>query len=229
MTRLTGALARVALLAAGVIALAVSGVSVMDRHAPASSRVAAVSTGRVYAVVDGDTVRVREGGRDLGRVRLLGVQAPEVARDGRPAECGADEATRALVGLVHQRDVVLRADPDEDDRDQHGRPLRYLEVDGRDVGEQLLRAGVARTYFPSRAKAAAYTTAQAATQAHPAGVWAACTLWHGVASPRGAGQPGDFLLEMRERVAGSRVQSTPDSRGRDGRRAGAAGGLGRVL
>ena len=34
------------------------------------------------------------------RVRLLGIDTPEVARDDTPAECGADLATKALATLI---------------------------------------------------------------------------------------------------------------------------------
>ena len=53
------------------------------------------------AVVDGDTLRVEDlGGRELGRVRLLGIDAPEVAHPPASAGCYADQATDLLEELA---------------------------------------------------------------------------------------------------------------------------------
>ena len=71
---------------------------------------------RVTAVVDGDTLRVEDlGGRELGRVRLLGIDAPEVAHPPAPEECYADQATDLLEELASVIDatdaVALTAAP----------------------------------------------------------------------------------------------------------------------
>ena len=60
---------------------------------------APTGTARVERVIDGDTIVVRIG-RGTERVRLIGIDAPEVAKRGEPGECFGDEATRILCGLV---------------------------------------------------------------------------------------------------------------------------------
>ncbi len=95
-------------------------------------------TFRVEYVVDGDTVRLRNG----ETVRLAGIDTPE------RGECGADQATRALQRLVLGREVRL-GETDED-RDQYGRLLRYLDVDGVDAGLSQIRAGLAVARYDSR-------------------------------------------------------------------------------
>lgn len=89
----------------------------------------------VTEVLDGDTLRAQDrSGKDLGRVRLLGVGASELARDGRPAQCWAEEASAALrtVTPVGAR-ITVQRDPTQPDRDSYGRLLRYVGRQGIDV------------------------------------------------------------------------------------------------
>jgi hypothetical protein len=61
----------------------------------------------VLRVVDGDTLRVRLNGKSE-RVRLLGIDAPEVSHNGRAAECFGDAATQEL---THPRCPTMAAPP----------------------------------------------------------------------------------------------------------------------
>ncbi len=109
----------------------------------------------VDRVVDGDTVRVvaapggtiPEGGSI--RVRLLNVDAPEVARDGRPAQCLADAATARLSTVLPATSLVWLA-ADREERDQYDRPLRGVWTDGGVfVNELLVEEGLAEAVlFP---------------------------------------------------------------------------------
>lgn len=121
---------------------------------------------RVVEVVDGDTVVVALDG-ERERVRLIGINAPE------RGECLAEEAARWLRDRTAGRDVELV--PDRTDRDQYGRLLRYVELDGADVGAELVRAGLAlaRRYPPDNARADEYEDAQAAAEDAGAGMWGA--------------------------------------------------------
>lgn len=103
---------------------------------------------RIVDVIDGDTIGVESlTGRDLGRVRLLGIDSPELARGTDPAECYAEAATDELASMLPTgRLVRLRPDPQQRDRDVYGRLLRYAEYDGVDVSTALLRVGAARLY-----------------------------------------------------------------------------------
>lgn len=132
----------------------------------------------VTDVLDGDTLRVRTpDGRDLGRVRLLGINAPEIAHPPDTADCYGEAATRALGRLTPEGSrVVLRGDPTQNDRDVYGRMLRYIDYDGGDVALELLDAGAARLYDSrtpvqrTEVYAAAAETAQGAGR----GLWGAC-------------------------------------------------------
>ena len=90
-------------------------------------------------VNDGDTLTL-EGGR---KVRLVQVDAPELTTD-----CYGREALRALIGLTPKGTrVVLVRDPELDDRDQHGRLLRYVYVAEQNVNVELVERGAASPYY----------------------------------------------------------------------------------
>ena len=110
--------------------------------------------GRVAHVVDGDTLDV---GRE--RVRVLGIDTPE------RGECGYAPASRATAGLALGRVIQLEADETQAARDRFGRTLAYVRLpDGRDLGEVLLRRGLARTFVVGRpfARVEAYREAERA-------------------------------------------------------------------
>jgi micrococcal nuclease len=90
-------------------------------------------------VNDGDTVTL-VGGR---KVRLVQVDAPELTTD-----CYGREALLALIALTpNGTRVVLVGDPELDDRDRHGRLLRYVYVGERNVNVELVRRGAASPYY----------------------------------------------------------------------------------
>lgn len=93
---------------------------------------------RVRHVVDGDTV-VLDDGR---LVRLLGINAPELGRDGAPDEPLAREARTRLNRLVQGQRVQLRFEAQTEDH--YGRLLAHVTLhDGTDVQALLLREGLA--------------------------------------------------------------------------------------
>ncbi len=98
--------------------------------------VAAVLVGTAR-VVDGDGVR-------FGRVevRLQGIAAPEDNAAARDA--GGPEASAALSRLADGREVSCRLDGTTTGRRSGNRPVGLCEVDGADLGEAMVRAGLAR-------------------------------------------------------------------------------------
>lgn len=96
-------------------------------------------TGVVTHVVDGDTIDV-EG---VGRIRVIGIDTPE------RGACGYDSATMAMAALVADRSVVLTAGATSD-ADRYDRLLRYVDVDGKDAGLQLIEDGWAIARYDSR-------------------------------------------------------------------------------
>ncbi len=101
---------------------------------------------RLVRVFDADTILVQLAGGTHERVRLLGVDAPEV-KGYREAEPGGEEAKARARELLGSGPVRLEADATADDRDGYGRLLRYVRLpDGRDLGRTLIEEGYARAY-----------------------------------------------------------------------------------
>jgi len=133
---------------------------------------------RVVEVLDGDTLRVETSTGDRVRVRVLGIDAPEEAKDDVPAECGASEARDALAALVDDQRVGLTTDARSDTEDRYGRRLAYVDVDGLDVGAALVEAGWAAAWYPSSAvepeRYRHYRKAQERAQRSRVGLWGYC-------------------------------------------------------
>jgi endonuclease YncB( thermonuclease family) len=92
-------------------------------------------------IPDGDTIDVTSLPSD--NIRLIGIDTPEV---GTP--CGAP-ATEHLRALIAGRAVTLVAATGREDHDHYGRPLRYVEVAGLDVGRQMIADGFAIARYDS--------------------------------------------------------------------------------
>ena len=136
-------------------------------------------SGTVVRVVDGDTV---DALTDTGkvRIRLLGIDAPELAHDGSPAACGAVEATTALTGLLLEgATITWTHDPRSDAQDRYGRELAYVSTSTTaDAGLTLLEAGLVAAWQPASAalpsRARNYQDAEATARADRRGSWATC-------------------------------------------------------
>lgn len=105
---------------------------------------AAPSVWSVVSVIDGDTFDAeRDSNRE--RVRIIGIDAPERER------CGYAEASASLREAIGGGSVTLVSGAGaEADRDTYGRLLRYVEVDGADVGLDLIERGLAVARYDSR-------------------------------------------------------------------------------
>lgn len=113
------------------------------------------------AVHDGDTLRC--GGE---RVRLFGVDAPEVRRGTKPAEPLAYEARDELIRLTRGR-VACRFV----ERDRYGRFVgRCWSSATPDVNAALIRSGLATEY--RRYSKGAYAAAEAQAKTAGVGQWA---------------------------------------------------------
>lgn len=102
-------------------------------------------SGKVEAVIDGDTVHLDSG----ERVRYLGIDTPELARDGASADCYAREAKEVNSSLVLYKRVSLQYERGET-RDAHGRLLAYVFLpNGHCINAELLRGGLGYFYRTS--------------------------------------------------------------------------------
>jgi micrococcal nuclease len=128
----------------------------------------------VTRIVDGDTIRVLRDGREE-RIRLLGIDAPEVNWYGGQAECFGDEAGRFLRRLLSGERVLLEEDREPIDR--YGRTLAYVYLeDGLPVNLLLVHEGYAEvTIFPPNDRYEdELLEAEADARAEGRGLWSAC-------------------------------------------------------
>lgn len=152
-------------------------------HEPSASAGSAMPpNATVMSVIDGDTIVVEHDDGRTSRVRLIGIDTPEIAHGDDPAECFGPQAARFTAGLlavgsgVHlQRDVEAR--------DDYGRLLAYVyrSDDGLFVNVEIVRRGYATPlrFEPNVTFAALFADAARAAQDGGLGLWATC-------SPRGA-------------------------------------------
>ncbi len=95
----------------------------------------------VTRIIDGDTIEI-EGSI---RVRYIGIDTPEI---GEPYYLEAKEANLNLVGGKR-----IQLEKDVEDKDEYGRLLRYVWVDGIMVNAELVRLGYAYSYsYPPNLK-----------------------------------------------------------------------------
>ncbi|RRJ83148.1 thermonuclease family protein [Aestuariirhabdus litorea] len=142
-------------------------------------------------VFDGDTLLLRDG----RRVRLVGVNTPELGRDGRSDGVGA----RAAKAFVEQRlrgGEPLLIEPAEQPRDRYGRLLArvYLGQERRSLSELLLEQGLGVLVVvpPNERGWGCLAQAEARARARRLGVWRSLP-----SSLSGLTHSGFYLLEGR--------------------------------
>lgn len=140
----------------------------------AAPRPQAAWSGVVTHVVDGDTVKVRPpgGGKPLS-IRLEGMDAPEICQAG--GTLARDALKRRVLGqrvAVHGRV-----------RDDYGRLLARITLDGEDQGRWMVANGQAWSY-QYRGSAGPYAAEQRSAQRAGLGIFSA--------SARGAVNPREF-------------------------------------
>ena len=149
------------------------------------------STAKVRHVSDGDSFILDSG----ERVRMIGVNSPELAEPFGP------EAKAHLAKLIGGRTVTLEGDPQNDDRDVHGRLLRFVALNGVDINRRMIADGFAYAFlrYPlAREKREAYREAERIAKNSQLGIWA-----------RGSGETTPAPAANDDRVVD---QTAPDNR-----------------
>ena len=133
---------------------------------------------RITSVADGDTVNVRLTSGAYRRVRLLGIDTPEVY--GGVVGCGGPAASVAMKRMLPPGTrVKLVSDTTQAAVDRYGRLLRYVSrvSDGKQVNRAQVYLGNATVYVydgvPFK-RTREYRVAEAAAKAVPRGIWKAC-------------------------------------------------------
>ncbi|MCA1371248.1 thermonuclease family protein [Bradyrhizobium sp. BRP14] len=128
---------------------------------------------------DGDSLRI-----DGRRIRLEGIDAPEIGQTCRRGEavsdCGA-EARLRLKALIEGATTVCRLHG----RDRYGRELGVCEADGRDIGREMVLSGHAVSY-------GLYRDEEEAARGDKAGLW-----------------EGDFIRPQEWRRSNGKAEESP--------------------
>jgi endonuclease YncB( thermonuclease family) len=130
---------------------------------------------RVIKVVDGDTLRVRLASGARKKVRLVGIDTPEVYGT---VECGGNKASASMRRITPRGTrVVLVSDPTQDKVDRYGRLLRYVMKSGKDVNRAQLNRGWASVYVYDHnpfKRVDGYRKSQRQAKNDGRGIWGLC-------------------------------------------------------
>lgn len=130
----------------------------------------AKSTEKVSRVIDGDTFEIQGG----IKVRLIGVDTPEMKNKNKTIDCFATEAKKKMELLIAGKEVVLVKDVSETDR--YGRLLRYVYVGDEMVNDTLIKEGYAKisTFPPDVKFKDRFLTSERQARVAKIGLWQAC-------------------------------------------------------
>ena len=134
------------------------------------------ATGRVVAVIDGDTIYVRIGSH-VERIRLVGIDTPETKKPDTPVQCFGPEATQHTHDLLPDGTavVVLR---DKEARDAYGRLLGYVVRfdDGLFVNRDIIANGFARplSISPNTTFSDEFARLASTAREQRLGLWGSC-------------------------------------------------------
>ena len=109
-------------------------------------------------MVDGDTFQLKSN----ERVRLMGVDAPEIER------CGGPEAKKVLTGLILNKNVELK----EPVKEAYGRTMALVYVDGKLINEIMMEGGWGRPDYRKNSQRDVLTAAY--NEGKNKGLWSFC-------------------------------------------------------
>lgn len=128
-------------------------------------------TAHITKVVDGDTVYASLA-NTIEKIRIIGIDTPEIVASNRPVECfGAEASNYAKLLLPIESEIILSH---TNERDRYERLLGYIELsDGSDFGLQMIRDGYAYAYrsFDHERKSD-YIAAESIARLQKKGLWA---------------------------------------------------------
>jgi len=159
---------------------------------------------RVSQVIDGDTVLLSDG----RHLRLIGVDTPELAHHGAPAQALGIEARDRLRQLLAQHQNRLNLRYDNERHDHYGRLLAHAFLDDGSSIEAWLQEqglGTALVVPPNDWNSACYQSTEQQARQKQRGIWA-LPAYHVVESTQLASAGDGFHL-----IAG-RVQHVGTSR-----------------
>ena len=122
----------------------------------------------VKKVFDGDTVELEDG----RKIRLLGINTPEVQHRDKLADAGGEEARTWLINKLQHRKVRLEFDSDKTDK--YGRMLAHLFSENKEhINLSLVKEGLATIsiYPPNLMYANELLAAEQKAEQDNLGIW----------------------------------------------------------
>ncbi|MCD4722528.1 MAG: thermonuclease family protein [Desulfobacula sp.] len=102
---------------------------------------------RVLKVFDGDTIKVT--GFDLTfKIRLVGIDSPEIGFKGQKSQPFSQKAKQHLAGLVDNKKVAINSYG----TGAYNRQLAEVFVNNKNINIEMIRAGLAEVYTGRRPK-----------------------------------------------------------------------------
>ncbi|MEM7294950.1 MAG: thermonuclease family protein [Pseudomonadota bacterium] len=133
-------------------------------------------TFQVAKVHDGDTVRLRSG----DKVRFIGINSPEIGRDGAPSQPFAQKARRFLEATLRANRNIVNLRLGNERRDHYGRLLAHPYLaDNRSIAALMLTEGLAAqiTIPPNIFNADCYVRAEGSARERNNGIWSHKSTW----------------------------------------------------
>lgn len=124
----------------------------------------------VAHVHDGDTLRLT----DHRKIRLIGINTPELARDQQPEQTYARQARQALIQLLRPSNNRISIRYGQQREDKYRRTLAHLYLpDGRNIQQLLLSQGLATAFTtpPNNQLSTCYRRAEQAAIRQRLGIW----------------------------------------------------------
>uniref|UniRef100_A0A7C4R5I7 Nuclease n=1 Tax=candidate division CPR3 bacterium TaxID=2268181 RepID=A0A7C4R5I7_UNCC3 len=101
---------------------------------------------KVLRVVDGDTIDVEVNGVE-NRVRLIGVNTPEIVDPRKSVECFGLQASDYTKSILTGQSIYIERDSTQGEKDKYGRSLAYIFLeDGSFLNLKLIMEGYAYEY-----------------------------------------------------------------------------------
>jgi endonuclease YncB( thermonuclease family) len=145
--------------------------AVVTSHASTCPAQHTTERAQVIHVTDGDTIKLTNG----RRLRLIGINTPEISHAGQASQTLAVQARSALVTLLDRHNRTLNLQYGKQPRDHYGRLLAHAFLDdGTNVSVRLLEQGLATALVvpPNTWASGCYATIEATARREQRGLWA---------------------------------------------------------
>ena len=141
---------------------------------------------KVLEVVDGDTLSLEVANAKPEKIRLIGIDTPELKGKGGLPDCFAVNAKLALQQEIGNKNVFLEKDETQGELDKYGRTLAYVWVEATDnnINErvnlnlwQILQGNaIEYTYNKAYKYQAQFKAAEKSAQKQNLGIWNFCKI-----------------------------------------------------